>query len=205
MTHFIESSYFEAFINLVNVSNLVVVIYEQLASSVGEDTVLLFWIQVLYIVIYLLEMFLKLGIYGFRGYFRDLANAFDGIVNILSVILFIVILMPSSTNSTDLIHYILLLRLLRILSLLGEVEQYQIIFKTFVNLVPLFGTLMGVILFIFYTFSLIGMQLFGGEVYKENDDIYDDPGLSSVYIFNSFNDFGSGLMTLFELMVVNNW
>jgi two pore calcium channel protein len=26
-----------------------------------------------------------------------------------------------------------------------------------------------------------------------------------VYIYNNFNDFPSGLVTLFELMVVNNW
>jgi len=57
----------------------------------------------------------------------------------------------------------------------------------------------------YYIFSLIGVQMFGGKVYAENPKIYNDSSLSPSYVFNNFNDFASGLMTLFELMVVNNW
>ena len=64
---------------------------------------------------------------------------------------------------------------------------------------------MGVILCVFYLFALIGMEMFGGKVYQQNFHIYSDPNLPTDYIFNNFNDFGGGLMTLFELMVVNNW
>lgn len=58
---------------------------------------------------------------------------------------------------------------------------------------------------VYYIFSVIGMELFGGKV---NEDLTDDlvnAGVPAIYIYNSFNDFGSGLVTLFELMIVNNW
>ena len=57
----------------------------------------------------------------------------------------------------------------------------------------------------YYIYSLIGIQLFGGMVYAENPDIYKTLNVPYSYVYNNFNDFPSGLVTLFELMVVNNW
>ena len=58
---------------------------------------------------------------------------------------------------------------------------------------------------IFYVFSLLGVFLFGGKIYNGNPDISKDVSIPASYIFNNFNDFPSGFMTLFELTVVNNW
>lgn len=131
-------------------------------------------------------------------------NKFDCVINLISLILNIVVF-SSGNDNTLIVKYFMLLRLLRVLSLLGEVDQYRIIFSTFVSLIPQYMRLLGVLTSIFYIFSLIGVQIFGGLIYKENDDIYDDGGIPSNYIYNNFNDFPSGLTTLFELLIVNNW
>lgn len=52
---------------------------------------------------------------------------------------------------------------------------------------------------------MIGIQVFGGKIYEENSDIYGDGTVPPSYVYNNFNDFPSGLMTLFELIIVNNW
>jgi two pore calcium channel protein len=91
------------------------------------------------------------------------------------------------------------------LKLLGEVEEYRLIFQTFLGLLPVFGRLFGIVLITFYIFSIVGQVLFGGEIFHEKSELISDTGLPSHYIYNNFNDFPSGLVTLFELMVVNNW
>ena len=155
--------------------------------------------------IYMCEMIIKIGVFGWNGYWEVFTNKFDCIINIISLILIIVVFVPNDYDNTMIVKYFMLLRLLRVLSLLGEVEQYRIIFSTFVSLIPHYMQLLGVLTSIFYIFSLIGVQIFGGLIYKENDDIYSDASIPSDYIYNNFNDFPSGLLTLFELLVVNNW
>jgi len=65
-------------------------------------------------------------------------------------------------------------------------------------------TLAGVVFLIFYEFAVIGQFLFGGVI--ENDSIltpYDNGG--SFFTLMNFNDVFSSLVTLFALMIVNNW
>lgn len=53
-------------------------------------------------------------------------------------------------------------------------------------------------------YAAIGMQIFGGKL------VVGDPRLAAIaygtsnYYSNNFNDFGSSLVTLFELLIVNN-
>ena len=58
---------------------------------------------------------------------------------------------------------------------------------------------------IFYFFSIIGGIIFGGTVNSDLPHILPNDEISTIYIYNNFNDFGSGIITLFELMIVNNW
>ncbi len=48
------------------------------------------------------------------------------------------------------------------------------------------------------------MELFGGLVYVSNPDLVNSTFAKSNYYSNNFKDFGSSMMTLFELLVVNN-
>ena len=48
------------------------------------------------------------------------------------------------------------------------------------------------------------MELFGGEIRISNASLDNSTFAESDYYSNNFNDFGSSMMTLFELLVVNN-
>lgn len=62
---------------------------------------------------------------------------------------------------------------------------------------------------LFWLYSIIGVEVFGGKVssklfdriFKENPDTEINPE----YIWLNFNDFGSGLITLQTMMLFNNW
>ena len=62
-------------------------------------------------------------------------------------------------------------------------------------------------LFIFYT--LIGIQIYGGlinsKTFKEMFDLNPDTDIGQEYIWLNFNDFASGLICLFSMMLFNNW
>jgi hypothetical protein len=47
------------------------------------------------------------------------------------------------------------------------------------------------------------MQLFGGKSTSLVD--LTQVGIPNDYLYNNFNDFASGLVTLFEFLMVNNW
>ena len=92
------------------------------------------------------------------------------------------------------------LRALRMLRLLASVERFNAIFRHFVRLLPAFSALFGALWALFYVYAQLGIVIFGGRI---RTDMAGQPNVA--YALNNFNDFGSALVTLFELLVVNNW
>ncbi|CAM9486187.1 unnamed protein product [Pylaiella littoralis] len=63
----------------------------------------------------------------------------------------------------------------------------------------------GVIFTLFHVYCYLGMALYGGVV-TPGADFGDTPFANSPYYYeNNFNSYPEGLVTLFELLVVNNW
>ena len=57
---------------------------------------------------------------------------------------------------------------------------------------------------VFYTYAFIGEAMWGGKVTTTSAQTRD-PEVPGLYYLMNFNDFGSSLVTLFHIMVVNNW
>jgi len=80
--------------------------------------------------------------------------------------------------------------------------------ETVFSLLVVFRQVVSALFVVFYIYSTIGVQLFGGSINKDNPALQGSDFSASGtvgYWANNFNDFGSGLVVLFELMVVNNW
>ena len=56
-----------------------------------------------------------------------------------------------------------------------------------------------------HRYGAIGVQLFGGLIWEGNPALHNTTFEASGYGPNNFNDYASSLVTLFELLVVNNW
>jgi len=109
------------------------------------------------------------------------------------------------SNAVNFFKFIVMLRTLKVLPMLYEIKSMRIIIETMRNMVmPLTGViaLLGAI---FYLFSLIGMFLFGGLLRSDSDVITLSNGIPTQYYLLNFNDMLSSYMTLFQLMVINNW
>lgn len=106
---------------------------------------------------------------------------------------------------TRLLELVIFLRIIKLLTLLSEINSLKVIIETAKNLSLPLVYLGGVLFTIMYMFAVLGMLLFGGLVYQSNPKITLNNDVSDSYHLINFNDLLSSMVTLFALMVVNNW
>lgn len=108
------------------------------------------------------------------------------------------------TNLNKNFEVIIFIRCLKLLVLMTEFNNLRIIIQTISNMLTpmlIMGSVVGII---YYFFALLGMSLFGGLIRRDMAVIVGTD-IPATYHLDNFNDFFSGLVTLFTLMVVNNW
>lgn len=167
-------------------------------------------IEPMFTVAYCCEMLVKLLVYGVNGYMSSETNCFDGVITISCLVgEFVRVFAHTGRHATRLI---LLVRFARVGRLLATIKRFNVIFATFLQLLPSFTTLFLMISALFYVYAAIGVDVFGGKVRVDHPLLQPnstDPDGAAFgqagYYANNFNDFASALVTLFELMVVNNW
>jgi two pore calcium channel protein 1 len=169
-------------------------------------------ISIAFISIYTLEMILKLIGLGFRNYFKSHWNLLDFSITLLGILS--IFLTEFDIPST----YIMILRPLRLLRLFKVKKRFRDVFGTFTILMPRLGAAMIILALIGYFFGVVGFEIFGNlELHNccEGTTVaayyyYPDPGSNATsgigyYYLNNFNTLPTAYVTLFELMVVNNW
>lgn len=200
----LSSFIYESVINVILIGNgLVYFLVDTHDSSIVEV-----WCygQIPINIMLLGEVALISFIIGPKAYFKSFRRImwFGMILTSFAAILVFGVKYDERHNAFLAMTYIGLIRMWRILGILNCVEKYRIIFKTLLDLIPTFTNLLSVIVVLFYVFSLLGQELFGGLIYEENSDLVN-PIVPISYVYNNFNDFTSGVVTLFELLIVNNW
>ncbi|CAE8655861.1 unnamed protein product [Polarella glacialis] len=104
-----------------------------------------------------------------------------------------------------LVRGLVLAHVARTVRLAQHVRPFSFLATLVVRLLPVYQQ-QGLLLFlVYYIFTTLGEQLFGGLI-KEGDPKLKGSGFDDgMYWSLNFNDFPSGFVTLFVLMVVNNW
>jgi len=142
---------------------------------------------------------------GIVEYWSKHRNKFDGFITIASVIVEIIVLAPNDFNRRDITRVLLMFRVLRLLRFLLSFKSYRVLASTYFKLFPVFVRLAAVLFIIYYVFCQIGIFIFGGKIYIGAPALNGTAYEMANYNVLNFNDFGSGMVTLFALMVVNNW
>ena len=107
--------------------------------------------------------------------------------------------------TVKIMEVIVFIRLLKFVTLLYEVKKMRVIFESVKNLLGPLNNLVIVMMVIFYVFAQVGMAVFGGKIQKYSPQIVNDSGVPDNYYLINFNDLLSSYVTLFILIVVNNW
>ncbi|CAN4104961.1 unnamed protein product [Withania somnifera] len=208
---FVRGATFEYIIVFVLLVNLVAVIIET-TLDIQNNSGQTFWQKVEFIFgwLYVIEMALKVYTYGFENYWRDGQNRFDFVITWVIVIgetaTFVAPNDLTFLSNGEWIRYLLIARMLRLIRLLLHVAQYRGFVATFLTLIPSLMPYLGTIFCILCFYCSLALQVYlWGIVNTGNPNLAStDLADNDYYLFN-FNDYPSGMVTLFNLLVMGNW
>ncbi|GLJ17076.1 hypothetical protein SUGI_0295400 [Cryptomeria japonica] len=210
LRNFVKSKMFDYIIIFMLFLNLVTIIIET-TLDIQNDAAQYIWqtVEICFGWLYVVEMLLKIFSYGFDAYWREGQNRFDFAVTWIIVIGETLNLafphgLPILSNA-EWIRYLLIARLLRLTRILIRIPRYRGIMETFFTLIPSLTSYIGLIFCVMCLYCSLGSQLFGGLVYEGNPKLEGTTLLESDYLVFNFNDYPSGMVTLFNLMVMGNW
>lgn len=95
--------------------------------------------------------------------------------------------------------------MLRLIRLLLFVPRYRAFVATFLNLIPSLMPYLGTIFCVLCMYCSLGVQIFGGLVNSGNARLSETALADNDYLVFNFNDYPSGMVTLFNLLVTVNW
>ncbi|OQR85622.1 two pore calcium channel protein 1 [Achlya hypogyna] len=156
---------------------------------------------------FVVEMLLKLVVLGAREYCHYGRNQFDGLITVATMTIDIYAYVPNAYNTHTMVKVLLTARCLRLLRLIMAIKQYRVLFAAWLRLLPTARAVLLVLFCNMNLFALVGLNVFGGRI-SPGTMAALHPNVSytqSQYFANNFNDIPSGMITLFELLVVNNW
>ncbi|RLO07596.1 hypothetical protein DYB28_000406 [Aphanomyces astaci] len=211
----VQHKRFETAIDVLLVVNMLLVVAESLPVLNGHAISVVLelnvWerLELVFSIVYLVELGLKVIVYGVSRYWSSMKNRFDGLLTllILAVDVYVYLPEPNHDSSIVVVKVLLVARCLRLFRLIINIEQYRVFCMTWFRLLPFAKNLIVIMFCAMYMFALLGMQCFGGLISpavmttRFNDSAYTQDD----YMANNFNDMASGIVTLFELIIVNNW
>lgn len=154
---------------------------------------------------YTAEVSLKIFLLGFERFWhgRSFQHLFD-FFTVYSLILCELLYLCFGRQVVE-ARMIVLIRLARALRLLRHIRPLHQLWTLLTRLLPTYWQLGSLLFLVYYIFATLGQLCFGGLIYTSNKDLDGTDFQKEGYWALNFNDFASGLMTLFVLMVVNNW
>ncbi|XP_055127032.2 two pore channel protein 2 isoform X1 [Symphalangus syndactylus] len=222
--------YFDYLGNLIALANLVsICVFLVLDADVlpaERDDFVLGILNCVFIVYYLLEMLLKVFALGLRGYLSYCSNVFDGLLTIVLLVLEISTLavyrlphpgwrpeMLGLLSLWDMTRMLNMLIVFRFLRIIPNMKPMAVVASTVLGLVQNMRAFGGILVVVYYVFAITGINLFRGVIVAPgNSSLAPANGSAPCgsfeqleYWANNFDDFAAALVTLWNLMVVNNW
>ncbi|KAG5848907.1 two pore channel protein 2-like [Anguilla rostrata] len=225
---FIFSHYYVTVVgNLIALANMLCICVLLLVESdkpVSErDDYVFEVVNCFFIVLYLLEMLLKIFAFGWRGYVSYRNNIFDGLMTIILLVLQISIFAtykypyPHWLSLWEMVRLVNMLIIFRFLRVIPTIKLMSLVASTLVDLVKNLRAFAGILVVVYYIFAVLGIWLFEGAIpapgnaslitnsstanFSMECGTYEQLG----YWPNNFDDFASTLVLLYNIMVVNNW
>ncbi|XP_007957706.1 two pore calcium channel protein 1-like [Orycteropus afer afer] len=201
----------------------VIILINAIFIALDEKNTFVSYAEWLFLSLYIIEILLKLYTYEPRAYFgkKQFWNWFDMLIIIAALVATVAnatIKSARQYNSQQMLDIVLVLRILRLLRVIISIQRFRVIVTTLINIGPTMLTFGGLVLVVYYTFAIIGMEIFHGKVqfFDPNFTTPDalvcgNPALKDTafardrYCKNNFNDLASSFIVLMELTVVNQW
>ncbi|CAJ1387317.1 unnamed protein product [Effrenium voratum] len=150
-----------------------------------------------------LQMVVQMLVMGPARYWnrRPYRNRFD-FFSIFALLLLEICMMVSHEPHW-MVRTVLALHISRLICLSNYITPFRYLVSLMARLAPVYHRTGLLLLMVYYIYATIGEQLFGGKMTRQN--LQGTTYAASQYWALNFDDFPSGLVTLFSVMVVNNW
>ncbi|XP_010636470.1 two pore calcium channel protein 1 isoform X1 [Fukomys damarensis] len=201
----------------------VIILINAIFIALDEKHLFISYAEWLFLTLYIIEILLKLYTYEPRAYFgrKQYWNWFDALIIFAALVATTASAAIQSArkyNSRQILDIVLILRILRLLRVIITIERFRVIVTTLINIGPTMLTFGGLVFVVYYTFAVIGMEIFYGKVQFFDPNftspdalVCGNPALKGSafardrYCKNNFNDLASSFIVLMELTVVNQW
>ncbi|KAG9471782.1 hypothetical protein GDO78_022855 [Eleutherodactylus coqui] len=225
--------YFDYLGNVVALANLlsicVVLMIDAEKSGSDRDDFSLGAINCFFILYYVLEMALKMFSLGIKNYVSYTSNIFDGVLTLILLVLqictFAIYSFPRPDWKPDMqgllslwemVRLVNMFIVFRFLRIIPNIKVMALVAGTVLDLVKNLRAFAGILLVVYYVFAIIGIDLFKGAIPnpRNTSSSGEAPGNETLscgsfeqleYWPNNFDDFAAALVTLWDVMVVNNW
>lgn len=156
-----------------------------------------FYANIVFTILFAIEMILNIIGLGFIEYVKDGFNIFDAVIVLVSIVDLIVMSMSSGENNdTGFITVLRGFRLLRIFKLVKNWTTLQTLLTTIIGSMIAISNLAVLSLLFLFVYSLIGKQFFYGDMIDmDTDDV-------TRYHFNSTIN---AMITMFIVLTGENW
>lgn len=215
----IYSSVYEILLSvLIFVNAIMIVIDLNVSYSPIWETIFLV-LDSLLLLVFVIEIFFKMFGLGLKEFWTSRWNIFDFLVIFIAVstkIIVDVVLVYTSiglhldTSASQFFHSLQavaqVLRVLRFLRLLSISHRIRAIVDTYITLIIPLTYFSCTLLVVMFVFGVIGQELFAGKLNPLNPDLKGtDYDVLNYYNIICFDDIGRTFVTLFHLLIVNNW
>ncbi|KAL5011055.1 hypothetical protein ScPMuIL_013360 [Solemya velum] len=216
--------YFGSLVACINVIMISVELATQYDKSLRSSKSSLNIVNFVFIVYYVVEQSLKLWAVGWRRYLWDRGNVFDAITTVVLAVTEIFnlaqygypIFKVRETSDTrvlwNVVRIINILIMVRLLRIIAHIKAMNIVASTLIDLVRNLRSFGGILVVIYYSYALIGIEIFRGAIKysppnsSESTALYECGTYQQLeYWANNFDDFAAAIVVLWDIMVVNNW
>uniref|UniRef100_A0AAY4EDD2 Ion transport domain-containing protein n=1 Tax=Denticeps clupeoides TaxID=299321 RepID=A0AAY4EDD2_9TELE len=193
---------------LANVVCICTVLVLDSHKTVTERNDCLEVINCVFILLYLMEMSLKIFAHGVRGYLSYRSNLYDGLITLYT---------QTFVSLWDILRLVNMLIIFRCLRIISDIKLMALVASTLVDIVKNLRAFAGILLVVYYVFAILGMWLFQGAIIPPhhsssivksviiNKSLVCGSYEQLEYWPNNFDDFASSLVLLYDIMLVNNW
>ncbi|KAM6977782.1 dihydropyridine-sensitive L-type skeletal muscle calcium channel subunit alpha-1-like [Aplochiton taeniatus] len=145
------------------------------------------------LVLFLLEMFVKMYALGPRTYFMSLFNRFDCFVVLVGILEIIMVSMDAmSPLGISVLRCIRLLRFLKVTKYWASLSN---LVASLLNSVRSIASLLLLLFLFIVIFSLLGMQVFGGKFHFPGEEVRR----------SNFDNFAQALISVFQVLTGEDW
>uniref|UniRef100_A0A8C5CR53 Voltage-dependent L-type calcium channel subunit alpha n=1 Tax=Gadus morhua TaxID=8049 RepID=A0A8C5CR53_GADMO len=153
-------------------------------------------LNVIFTVLFTVEMILKLMAFKAKGYFGDPWNVFDFVIVIGSVVDVTLSEVDSKENMSVSITFFRLFRVMRLVKLLNRSEGIRNLLWTFIKSFQALPYVALLILMLFFIYAVVGMQIFGKIALVDGTYINRN---------NNFQTFPQAVLLLFRCATGEAW